>query len=557
MNELRFGDCLDVLKDLNRKHPSGYIDLIYIDPPFNSSRNYNILFENVDLSDVKAQKEAFADTWSNISYLDTLNEIKEIDLDLFRLLDALNDIRISKSALSYLTTMAIRIWYMHKVLKDTGSFYLHCDPNMSHYLKVVCDLIFGKDNFRNEIVWKRTHSHGNAKRFGPVHDIILFYTKTNVFKWINIKCKHDEKYIDKFFKNIDAESGRKFQPISLTGAGISKGESGGKWRNIDVASKGRHWAIPQNLIEELGIKARGTLKTLDALDAAGYIYWPKKGGVPRLKHFADKLTGVSVQDIFDDIHPISAQAAERLGYPTQKPLALLERIINASSNEGDLVADFFCGCGTTVAAAQKLNRRWLGVDISHLAVRLVLKRLKDTYKENYREILKNIDIDGFPRDIASARELALTERGRIKFQDWVVEVLIGGISNPKKSGEGGEDGHVTFPVSPKKSGVGIVEVKSGNANVASLRSFITSVKQKKADMGVFACFDEKITSGMRREAKEEGTLPNFSSVDRIQILGIEELMNGKEVQLPGHGDFNHFRSAARYKEDLHENGELF
>ena len=156
MNHLYFGDCLDILKDLKAKHPSGFIDLIYIDPPFNSKRNYNILFEDVNLSDVKAQKEAFADTWSNISYLDTLNEIKEIDLDLLRLLDALNDINISKSAISYLTTMAIRIWYMHKVLKPTGSFYLHCDPKMSHYLKIVCDLIFGEKNFKNEIIWDYT-----------------------------------------------------------------------------------------------------------------------------------------------------------------------------------------------------------------------------------------------------------------------------------------------------------------------------------------------------------------------------------------------------------------
>ena len=503
MNQLYFGDCLDILKDLRAKHPAGFIDLIYIDPPFNSKRNYNILFEDVNLSDVKAQKEAFADTWSNISYLDTLAEIKEIDLDLFRILDTLNDIKISKSAISYLTTMAIRIWYMHKVLKETGSFYLHCDPKMSHYLKIVCDLIFGEKNFRNEVIWDYTFRLMDLPQFyNRKHDVILFYAKSN-----------------KGFFNMPKTEWTREEIIRTRKQEIHKDENGNEW-----------------------------------------IWMPGgKGNSKNKKKFLSEIIaeGKAISDVWQ-MPIISSSAKERLGYPTQKPEELLERIIKASSNEGDLVADFFCGCGTTVAVSQRLNRKWLGVDISHLAIKLILKRLKDTHQERYKEILADIDIDGFPRDIATARELAHTERGRIKFQDWVVEVLIGGVSNPKKSGEGGEDGHFTFDITNSKTGVGIVEVKSGNVPISHLRSFITSVNQKKADMGVFVCFQDKITSGMKREAKAEGTLPNFLKVDKIQILSIEDLMNGKEVQLPALSTFKHFKSATKFTDNsIFENGELF
>lgn len=503
MNHLYFGDCLDILKDLRAKHPAGFIDLIYIDPPFNSKRNYNILFEDVNLSDVKAQKEAFADTWSNISYLDTLAEIKEVDLDLFRLLDALNDVKISKSAIAYLTTMAIRIWYMHKVLKDTGSFYLHCDPKMSHYLKIICDLIFEEKNFRNEVIWDYSFRLMDLPNFyNRKHDVILFYAKSKRSLFYMPKTEWTREEIVRIRKQE-----------------IHKDENGNEW-----------------------------------------IWMPGgKGNSKNKKKFLSEIIaeGKAISDVWQ-MPVISSSAKERLGYPTQKPEELLERIIKASSNEGDLVADFFCGCGTTVAVSQRLSRQWLGVDISHLAIRLIMKRLKDTHADDYQKIIADIDISGFPKDIASARELAHTERGRIKFQDWVVEVLIGGVSNPKKSGEGGEDGHFTFNIGHNKTGVGIVEVKSGGVPISYLRSFITSVKQKKADMGIFVCFVDGITNGMRREAKGEGTLPNFSSVDKIQILSVEELMGGKEVRLPALSNFRHFKSAAKNTDaNSNENGQLF
>jgi len=490
MNKLYFGDCLDVLKELHKKHPEGIVDLMYIDPPFNSKRNYNILFEDVDLSDTKAQREAFSDTWSNVTYHDTLSEIQELDLDLYKFLKALDDIRLSKSAISYLTTMAIRLWYIHKVLKNTGSFYLHCDPTMSHYLKLVCDLIFGQRNFQNEIIWRYRGGGISKARFGQKHDIILFYTNSiNYF------------FNPEAFKQEYSEETKK------------------RMRHFNQAIR----------------------------NGKGYEY-----------NLNDK--GKYPDDVWDDINIINPASKERLGYPTQKPAELMERIIQASSNEGDLVADMFCGCGTTIAAAQKLNRRWLGADISHLAIKLITKRLTDPYdnEDKKREILSKIEISGFPKDIASARELAShTDKHRIKFQDWVIEYMLGGISNIKKSGDGGFDGYLTFHTSQQKEkGIGIIEVKSGNVGIATLRSFIHVVENQKADMGIFVCFDEQVTDGMRIAANKIGKIVGWSS-DKIQILTIEELLGGKKPQLPGGGTMKHFEESNKKLDKDKEEDRLF
>ena len=237
MNHLYFGDSLDILRQLHKAHPEGYIDLVYIDPPFNSKRNYNVLFETVDLHDAKAQKEAFADTWSNVSYKDTIEELKTINLNLSKFLDALDHVGITQSAVSYLTTMAIRIHYIHKVLKPTGSFYLHCDPTMSHYLKIVCDLVFGERNFQNEIIWKRTSAHNSAKRWGPVHDNLFFYSKSHDFLWNRLVQPLDENYLHQFYKNVD-DLGR-YRVGDLTASGTRNGESGKPWRGINPSP--RHW----------------------------------------------------------------------------------------------------------------------------------------------------------------------------------------------------------------------------------------------------------------------------------------------------------------------------
>ena len=365
-NLLYQGDNLDVLR-LHVENES--VDLVYLDPPFNSNANYHA-------AGIKAFEDAWrwiAETSANYQRLITSPELPD---RVQRALIAFHDLLGPGDMLAYLVMMAPRLSEIHRVLKTTGSLYLHCDTSASHALKLLLDAIFGPEHFQNEIIWKRTHAHGSAKRYGPVHDVILFYSKSVEHLWRSPQADHSEEYLRKHFKQIDARTGRKFQAITLTGSGIRRGESGKPWRGVDPTSVQRHWAIPGKVIERLGIEVETLQNKLDALDALERIYWPsKKPGTPRLKWFADELVGASLPDIWSDIPPLSANAIERLGYPTQKPLALLERIIGASSNEGDTVLDPFCGCGTTLAAAQKMGRQWIGIDSSPLAITMSRSRL--------------------------------------------------------------------------------------------------------------------------------------------------------------------------------------
>ncbi|MEO8210963.1 MAG: DNA methyltransferase [bacterium] len=495
MNTLYFGDCLDILKELHRENSTGFIDLIYIDPPFNSKRDYNILFEDaVDIKDATAQKQAFADTWSNVSYYDSLSELQDIDLNLHTFLTTLDRLNTSKSAVSYLTTMAIRILYMHKVLKDTGSFYLHCDSTMSHYLKIVCDIIFGEKNFRNNIVWCYKEREISKSQWNKKHDDILFYTKSekNIFNWKEVYENYSEGSLKKF--NYEDDDGRKFQ---IRG-------KGGKYTGEQGLNIGLEKINPELIYRD----------------------------------YLDKSPGVPPRDWWT-IPVINRAAKERLGYPTQKPESLLERIIKASSNEGDMVADFFCGCGTTIAVAERLKRNWLGTDISHLAIKLVLKRLTDPYLKNpekAEEIRKRLQIKGLPKDIASAKELAAnTKGGRLEFQDWIIEVMLGGVVNPKKTADGGWDGHITFEeVNDKKETV-LIEVKSGKVNVKNVREFIHVIEKQKAKIGVFVCFAEYVTKEMLKETKSQGNYNKGvwgTRYDKIQIITIEDILNGKIIQMP-------------------------
>ena len=523
-NQLFFGDNLDILKQLHAEHPQGFIDLIYIDPPFNSKRNYNVLFESIDLKDSTAQKEAFADTWTNVSYMDMLNELSDLDISLFRFLQNLDNCNISKGAISYLVTMAIRLWYMHKLLKPTGSFYLHCDPTMSHYLKILCDLIFGEKHFKNEIIWKRSTPHATAtKKFNVSNDIIFFYSKSDDYIWNKQYEGYREEYVKKYYSQ--KENDRFFQPTSLLGhQGVNKIYD---WQGFE-----KPWRYPKH--------------RLDELNEQGLIYFPEKGGMPRLKRFLDEQKGQLVESLWIDIPPVNSQAIERLGYPTQKPEALLERIINASTNEQDLVADFFCGCGTSVTVAEKLNRRWMGVDISHLAVRLIAKRLVDSYGD---EIEKTFEIHGFPKDLDSAHELAnKVKGGRLEFEDWIIEVLLHGIMNERRN-EMGFDGYRTFALDRKY--MVMLEVKSGNASPTQLNHFIMTVKDKKGDMGVFICFTEQITRNMQLIAKKEGLFTDDignTYSDKIQIISVEDLLEGKRPQIP-QSKYETFKKAEKKSTD--------
>jgi site-specific DNA-methyltransferase (adenine-specific) len=335
--------------------------------------------------------------------------------------------------MAYLTMMAIRLVELHRVLKPTGSIYLHCDPTASHYLKLLLDAVFGPQNFRNEIIWRRTGSNNSAKRFGPIHQTIFYYVKNNQASFNQPKGPYTKIYIDKFFTGNDKKG--KYQSVAITGPGIRKGESGKPWRGYDPTTVNRHWQ-PASYLYEKYLKLTGEdlaqypfLERLDKLDEVDLIDWGKSESVvPRYKFYLSDAEGVPYQDIWayqpgtegcvygdpnigidKDVKWLSTKDKERLGYPTQKPEGVLERIIKASSNEGDIVLDPFCGCGTAISVAERLHRRWIGIDITHLAITLIKKRLIDTFGEE----LAPYEIIGDPKDYTSAT--ALAEHNRYQF----------------------------------------------------------------------------------------------------------------------------------------------
>lgn len=530
MNHLYFGDCLDVLKGITKEHPQPFIDLIYIDPPFNSKRNYNVLFESMDMKDANAQKQAFADTWSNYSYMDELNEMAELHKDIYTILKTFHELKsISDSATAYLTTMAIRIYYMHKLLKETGSFYLHCDPTMSHYLKLICDMIFGEDKFRNEIVWQRTNAHNmKSKYFGRVHDVILFYAKSAKYIWNEQYTDYSKEQLSRFKED---ENGKLYKAENLTFSSANPNRQF-EWRGVKPPAN-RSWGASIEQLEKWWNEGL-ILKRLDGA--------PRMDG---LKVYLEDLKGKSLNDWWEDISRVGNTSSESLGYPTQKPEALLERIIQASSNEGDVVADFFCGCGTTIAVAQRLNRKWLGADISHLAIRLIVKRLSETYGQGVKD---NIKMHGLPKDIASAKMLAQeTDGGRISFQDWAIEVMLNGVVNEKKSADGGYDGYLTFNMGKDKY-FALIETKSGKLTVKNMREFVQVIKTQKAAVGIFVCFAENVTREMIKEAKDAGHIKLGETefpMDKIQIITIEDLFANKQPQLPGGAANETFKKSKR------------
>lgn len=523
MNErkLYYGDNLKILREYIADES---VDLIYLDPPFNSNRTYNVLFKDESGQESESQLTAFEDTWhwdmaAESTYYHLLEQATP---DVSTMISALREFIGMNQMMAYLVMMTARFIELHRVLKATGSLYLHCDPTASHYLKVVLDAIFGIQNFRSEIIWKRTSAHSTAKRFGPIHDIILFYSKTSHYTWNPQYQAYDASYIDNFYRYHDAD-GRQFRVSDLTGAGIRHGATGEAWRGINPTEKGRHWSVPPAELEQL--------------DHEGRIYWPAKGTMPGYKRYLDEMPGVPLQDVWNDILPIGAQARERLGYPTQKPIALLERILEASSHEGDCVLDPFCGCGTTIHAAQKLNRHWQGIDITHLAIALQKYRLKSAFgiveKHDYAVI-------GEPESVASARQLAHDDR--YQFQWWALSLIqaqpVGGQAGSKTGKKGkdqGIDGVITFLDDPKKKPKKlIVQVKSGKVKSGDIRDLVGTIEREKAPLGVFITL-EPPTKDMKSEAASAGFYhsPNWNKTyPRIQILTIEALLSGAEVSMP-------------------------
>jgi DNA modification methylase len=549
-NNLYYGDNLEVLRESIKDES---VDLIYLDPPFNSQANYNVLFRSPEGEDSRAQIEAFEDTWHwNDSAERAFDDVMRFgNTDAAEMLRAIRMFLRENDMMAYLTMMSVRMLELHRVLKPTGSLYLHCDPTASHYLKVMLDAVFGKDRYLNEISWKRTSSHNSAKRWGPVHDIIFFYSKSEKYIWNTVYESYNDQYLDNFYRHED-ENGR-YRLGDLTGAGKRAGDSGASWKNINPTIKGRHWAVPlkalKKIIGDEEIKLLTTQEKLNVLDQHGLIHWPKSSGVPQFKRYLDLEKGVAIQDVITDVPPLSAHAKERLGYPTQKPLALLERIVNASSNPGDVVLDPFCGCGTATHAAQKLGREWIGIDITHLAISLIEKRLKDAFPGI------KFDVHGVPKDLEGAQALANADK--YQFQWWAVS-LVNAVpyGGKKKGADSGIDGHIYFRTDSKTTEKAIVSVKGGqNVNVAMIRDLAHVVEREKAHMGIFITLAEP-TQPMLTEAVKAGYYEPKGwgkKYAKIQILTIEELFAGKQPDLPP-ADTSMFRRAER--EDTTEQGSL-
>ena len=528
------GDNLEEM----RNFPDECIDLIATDPPFNSRRDYFVPYRDERGREPDTLVRAFTDTWTWGEAAENAydNLIVEIGGQIADTIQGLRQFLNETPMMAYLVMMAIRIAEIHRILKPTGSLYLHCDPSASHYLKIILDAIFGTGNFRNEIVWQRTSAHNDGNRFGRVHDIILFYSKNPRPLWNPVYTEHDPEYIERFYRHED-ERGR-YRIGDLTGPGVRQGESGQPWQGVDPSSVGRCWSVPHRdawpedvqppeNYENLSVQER-----LDALDANGLIYWPPTGRVPGFRRYLSTSRGRRVTDVVTDINPLSSQSKERTGYPTPKPRALYERIVTASSNEGDLVLDPFCGCGTTLMAAEALNRRWIGIDLTYLATGAVRQQIERLFPQ----LRNSVTIAGTPENAEQALELARTNPHG--FEEWCVTHVLHFRSNPRRGGDGGIDGTFRFPLGRiqgrQAHGKAVAQVKGGNYTIDQLRAFRTAMQNTEADLGVFVVTSPP-TRGMQTEASRAGTYRHpFLDMEapRLQIYEIQDYFRGVLPRLP-------------------------
>ncbi len=562
-NELYYGDNLDVLR---RKIASESVDLCYIDPPFNSKRNYFQIYNNQGGEDA-AQAQAFVDTWN---WGDEAAEGLDYILDIERLhgtvgqtqwteqtvelIRGLEKVLGRGSLLAYLVHMTLRIVEIHRVLKTTGSFYLHCDPTASHYLKLISDSVFvGQGGlFQNEIIWKRTGHHSPRSSFGPVHDVILYYTKSQKFQFNIVRKPYMRGHVESRYTR-QADGRLKFTSGGnvLTGAGWTAGPSGEKWRRFDPKPKNRHWAIP-GFYDDLmppEYKQLDTLGKLDALFGAGLVEDDGKSAWPIMVRYLDERDGTAINDVWayqaytegtvfgtkagidEDVKPLGPTDPERLGYPTQKPEGLLERIIKASSNEGDTVLDAYCGCGTTVAVAQRLGRRWIGIDITYQSIALILKRMEDRYKDDWPAIEAQIKLDGVPRDLESAMALAnrKDDKTRKEFEKWAILTYSRNQAriNEKKGADGGIDGIAYFLKNKGENGKAIFQVKSRPGTRADLATLNSDRIREKAEFGFLICTSLP-TKPMRDEIAAAGKYKHpllNREDDRLQVVTVTELFD--------------------------------
>ena len=511
-NTLYYGDNLDIL----RQHlPDESVDLVYLDPPFNSNANYNVLFKEQSGEASPAQIRAFTDTWEWTqeavrTYEQEIITNPSVPANVKDMISAFRQFVGGNAMMAYLVMMTPRLVELRRVLKPTGSIYLHCDPTASHYLKLLMDTIFGKENFRTEIVWKRTSAHSDTRQgrrqHGRVHDLILFYSRDASWTWNPLYAEYDQEYIDQFYRHVEPETGRRYRLDNLTGpGGAAKGNP-----SYEVMGVTRYWRYSEERMAELIEQGR--------------VIQTSPGAVPAYKRYLDEMPGIPLQDVWTDIGPIGSRAKERLGYPTQKPQALLERIIQSSSNEGDVVLDPFCGCGTAVAAAENLKRRWIGIDITHLAVALMKNRLRTAF-----DLHPGIDyqVVGEPADVGSAR--ALAEQDRYQFQYWAMSLLeaLPRKQDERRGADRGIDGLLHFIDGPRRATKkAIVQVKSGRVSSPLIRDLNGTVEREKADLGLFITLEEP-TRDMRAEAANAGFYHSEiwqRDYPRTQIRTIGELL---------------------------------
>ncbi len=502
-NLLFCGDNLDILRDYIADET---VDLVYLDPPFKSDQNYNLLFKEKTGAKSSSQILAFEDTWewnqeaqrNFIAVKDAGGKLSEA-MSQFRILLGETDM------LAYLAMMAPRLVELRRVLKPSGSIYLHCDPTASHYLKMLMDAVFGPQFFRNEIMWRRSRGHSDRtlSKYGANHDVILYYAKSA--SWL-FNRKHHEKEISApkthdLYVHTDGKLYRKGDCIAPGGRGPRY-----EWNGFV-----RNW--------------RFSLEKRKELEEKGLIVY-SKNGMPRVLRLVDPERGHPLQDTWTDIDPPNSGSGESLGYPTQKPQVLLERIIESSSSVGDIVLDPFCGCGTAIEAAHKLRRTWIGIDITEIAIEVVEKRLARAgiESDSYKLIIE-------PRTFSSAEALAMQDP--FQFQDWVVRKL-GGVVSRSRSGDRGVDGRLYFkdessgPLRPI-----VVSVKGGKRiSPVFVREVQGTLDRERAPMGILVTVRQP-TKQMLRDAASSGRYSGLcGSFPRTQIITIKDILNGTPLDLP-------------------------
>jgi site-specific DNA-methyltransferase (adenine-specific) len=515
VNLLYYGDNLDVLR---RHIQDNSVDLVYLDPPFKSNQDYNVLFAEKDGSRAAAQFKAFEDTWEwNRLAAAEYEAVVEAGGRVSDVMQAFRRFLGTNDMLAYLTMMAPRLVELRRVLKTTGSIYLHCDPTASHYLKLLLDSVFGPINFRNEIIWRRTRAHNDAKltRYGAVHDVLLFYSKTEkrIFNRIHTERDANRPHTHDLYRHTDGLLYRKDNCRAPGNRGPRY-----QWNGHE-----QHWRFTE-------AEAR-------RLEKEGRIVY-SKSGMPRVLRPVDLTKGSALQDVWTDIDPPNSGSGEILGYPTQKPEALLDRILESSSNEGDVVLDPFCGCGTAVAVAQRLKRNWIGIDITHLAIGLIKSRLRDAFGD---AISTTYRVVGEPVSLPDAE--ALAKEDPYQFQWWALGLVGARRSEQKKGSDQGIDGRLYFhdDESGKTKQI-ILSVKSGHVSVPYVRDLRGVIDREKAEIGVLITLEEPTRAMLTEAASADFYKSPWGNHQRLQILTISDLLEGKKIDYPPTVNVTHKRA---------------